>query len=104
MRAISTPQEREEAKAQQERIEADDYFKQYNWTPSGATYSDIENWLRAKGVTSNRKISNMFDTAKESGIIYKSGRKYYYAGLNKEVPNDQSETLPFARQEDYDED
>ena len=83
-------------KAKRERQEADDYFKAYNWTPSGATYTDLEKHLRSKGVTSNRKIGNLFNTAMEAGIIYKSDKKkYHYNGLNKEQPNDESETLPF---------
>ena len=83
-------------KAKRERQEADDYFKTYNWTPSGATYTDLEKHLRSKGVTSNRKIGNLFNTAMEAGIIYKSDKKkYHYNGLNKEQPNDESETLPF---------
>ncbi|MBQ9568630.1 MAG: hypothetical protein IJR24_00905, partial [Alloprevotella sp.] len=83
-------------KAKRERQEADDYFKAYNWTPSGATYTDLEKHLRSKGVTSNRKIGNLFNTAMEAGIIYKSDKKkYHYNGLNKQQPNDESETLPF---------
>ena len=45
-----------------------------------------------------QKIENL---AKEAGIIYKSeNRKYHYAGLNREIPNDEPESLPFERQND----
>jgi hypothetical protein len=92
-----------EKKAQQEQIEADDYFKMYNWTPSGATYTDLERWLRTKGVTSNRKISSLFDVAMESGIIYKSERKkYHYKGISKALTNDTTEDLPFERSDGKD--
>jgi hypothetical protein len=40
----------------------------------------------------------------EAGIIYKSSKKYHYNGLNKQVPNDQSETLPFDPPNDDDDD
>ena len=100
MRHIATPEEKEQAATQQQRIEADDYFKLYPWTSVGATYTDLEKFLRSKGVTSNRRIGDIFDTAKEAGIIYKTGKKYHYNGLNRELPNDQSEALPFERQND----
>ena len=96
MRQVATPDEQADAKIQQARIEADDYFKLYNWTPSGATYTDLEKWLRSKGVTSNRRMSDMFNVAMEAGIIYKSDKKkYHYAGLDKQAPNDQPEEMPF---------
>ena len=91
-----TADEQEEAKLQQARIEADDYFKLYHWTSAGATYTDIDKFLHQKGVTSNRKRVSIIDTAMEAGIIYKSGKKYHYSGLNKQPPVDEPETLPFA--------
>ena len=101
MRAVASEQDITDTKIQQARIEADDYFKLYNWTAGGATYTDLENFLRAKGVTSKRKLGTLFDVAKEAGIIYKSeNRKYHYAGLNREIPNDEPESLPFERQND----
>ena len=101
MRAVASDQDIADAKIQQQRQEADDYFKLYNWTAGGATYTDLENFLRAKGVTSKRKLGTLFDIAKEAGIIYKSeNRKYHYAGLNREIPNDEPESLPFERQND----
>ena len=76
--------------------EADDYFSRYPWTAIGATYTDLEKFLRSKGVTSGRKISDLFNVASEAGIIYKSDkRKYHYAGLNGSIPNDKTEDLPF---------
>jgi hypothetical protein len=103
MKHIATPEEKADAEEQQARIEADDYFKLYPWTSTGATYTDLEKFLRSKGVTSNRKIEEMFNVAKEYGIIYKTDKKkYHYNGLNKDIPNDQSDSLPFARQNDND--
>ena len=81
----------------------DAYFKSFAWKSNGATYTDLENYLRSKGVTSNRKIKDMFDRGLESGIIYKTDKKkYYYKGLDKPVENDSSEQLPFSRSADDD--
>ena len=80
--------------------EADELFKAYNWTSTGATYTDLERFVRSKGVTSNRKISTLFNTAMENGIIYKSDKKkYHYKGLNAIADNDQAESLPFDKPE-----
>ena len=80
--------------------EADEIFKSYNWTSTGATYTDLERHVRTKGVTSNRKISTLFNTAIENGIIYKSDKKkYHYKGLNAIADNDQAESLPFDKPE-----
>ena len=76
--------------------EADERFKSFSWTTAGATYTDLEKHLKANGVTSNRRISDLFNIAMEKGIIYKSDKKkYHYNGL-KELPNDTAEELPFA--------
>lgn len=96
MRAVASETDITESKNQQLRTEADDIFKLYNWTSSGATYTDLERFLRAKGINSNRKIADMFNIAMESGIIYKSDkRKYHYNGLTKQVPNDEEQKMPF---------
>lgn len=88
-----------------DKREADEYFKSFNWTSSGATYTDLEKYLRAKGLTSNRRLSYLFNVAMEYGIIYKSDkRKYHYNGLTQQTLNDQPEQLPFERPDNEDTD
>jgi hypothetical protein len=96
MRAVASNVDLQDSKIQQDRIEADDLFKLYPWSSTGATYTDLERFIRTKGITSNRKIGRLFDIALESGIIYKTDkRKYHYNGLNKQAPNDEQQQMPF---------
>ena len=74
--------------------EADERFKSFNWQSSGATYSELERHLKSAGVTSNRRVSALFEIAMEKGIIYKNGKKYHYNGL-RDLANDAPEELPF---------
>ena len=73
--------------------EADERLKAYNWTTSGATYTDLERYLRKS--VSGRRAGDLINIAAEHGIIYKSDRKkYHYNGL-KELPKDNTQDLPF---------
>ena len=73
--------------------EADDRLKAFNWTSSGATYTELERYLRKS--VSGRRAGDLINIAAEHGIIYKSDKKkYHYNGL-KELPKDNSQDLPF---------
>jgi hypothetical protein len=73
--------------------EADERFKAFNWTTSGATYTELERYLRKS--VSGRRAGDLINTAAEHGIIYKSDKKkYHYNGL-KELPKDNTQDLPF---------
>ena len=77
-----------------------DRFSSYNWTSSGASYTDLDRHLTSQGVTSNRQKKKLFDTGLEHGILYKTENgKYHYNG-NKQLPNDQSQPLPFEKPSD----
>lgn len=82
----------------QERKQADDYFKTYDWPQSGATYKDcIERNLRSKGVTSNRRMKKIYDIAMEANIIYKNDKgKYFYNGLDGMLPDDEVQNIQFS--------
>ena len=77
------------------RNEAYEYFKSYPWTSIGATYTELEHHLRKKGVTSNRRISEMFDTAKECGFIVRNDKKKYH--FREVIPDDNIDELPFDK-------
>lgn len=75
--------------------EADERLKAFNWTSAGATYTELERYLRKS--VSGRRAGDLINTAKEHGIIYMSDdkkKKYHYNGL-KELPKDPSQDLPF---------
>ena len=81
--------------------EADERFKKLNWTSAGLSRSDVDSGLIRQGVTSNRRRTDLINKALDVGMLYKDGTKerpkYHYNGLNRPLPNDESETLPFAR-------
>lgn len=90
--------ESNEADNQKERNEVNDLFKTFNWPQYGASYTDLEKHVRSHNITSNRKIKDVFDIAREAGIILKmENKKYRYNGL-KPIPNDQTEDLPFEKE------
>ena len=73
--------------------EADQRLKAFNWTSAGATYTDLERYLRKS--VSGRRAGDLINIAAEHGIIYKSDKKkYHYNGL-KELPKDNTQDLPF---------
>ena len=94
----STP---EQAKKKLELQEVDAYFKKYNWTSAGATYTDLDRFLHKMGVTSNRRKQWMIDTALENGVIYRAqNKKFHYKGIEGEVPNDEPEQIDFSQSEE----
>lgn len=82
--------------------ECDERFKSFNWTSSGASYSDLDKHLAGQGITSNRKKDNLINAAKEFGILTTTGTKghfkYHYNGL-KTPQADEPNELPFDKNE-----
>ena len=75
--------------------EADERLKAFNWTSAGATYTELERYLRKS--VSGRRAGDLINAAAEHGIIYKSDKKkYHYRGI-KELPKDQTQDLPFDK-------
>ena len=73
--------------------EADERLKAFNWTSAGATYTELERYLRKS--VSGRRAGDLISTAKEHGIIYMTDKKkYHYNGI-KELPKDNTQDLPF---------
>ena len=81
--------------------EADERFSKMNWTSAGLSRSDVDSALVKQGVTSNRRKADLINKALDVGIIYKDGTKerpkYHYKGLDKPLPNDETQALPFDK-------
>lgn len=50
----------------------EDPFKNYPWSDKEERYTDLANHLRAQGVTSNRRISDIFHDSLEKGYLMKN--------------------------------
>ena len=48
-----------------------DVFKEYPWTDKPERYTNLANWLKDHGVTSNRRISEIFHEQLEAGYLMK---------------------------------
>ena len=88
--------------------ESDERFSKLTWTSAGLSRTEVDSGLTKQGVTSNRRKADLINKAMEVGIIYKDGTKdrpkYHYKGLDKPLPNDQAEELPFAKPDKNDPD
>jgi hypothetical protein len=49
-----------------------DPFKDYPWSDREERYTDLANHLKAQGVTSNRRISEIFHESLEKGYLMKN--------------------------------
>ena len=50
----------------------EDPFKDYTWSGKDERYTDLANYLKAQGVTSNRRISDIFHESLEKGYLMKN--------------------------------
>ena len=85
-----------ESKEIQMMKDADTLFNGYNWTTSGARWTDLDRYVRSKGI-SGSKFSDLLSLACEKGILYRDDKKkYHYHGL-KDIPMQKDSTvdLPF---------
>lgn len=84
--------------------EADERFSKLTWTSAGLSRTEVDSGLTKQGVTSNRRKADLINKALDVGIIYKDGTKerpkYHYKGLDKPLPNDETQALPFESPND----
>ena len=86
--------------------EADERFSKLTWTSAGLSRTEVDSGLTRQGVTSNRRKADLINKAMDVGIIYKDGTKerpkYHYKGLDKPLPNDETQALPFDKPDNND--
>ena len=86
--------------------EADERFSKLTWTSAGLSRTEVDSGLTKQGVTSNRRKADLINKALDVGIIYKDGTKerpkYHYKGLDKPLPNDETQDLPFDKPDNND--
>lgn len=100
MRAVASDKDITDSKEQQKRQEADDYLKLYHWTSIGATYTDLDKFLRSKGL-GGAKTGKIINIARDAGIITKTDNgKYHYTGLNRKPSDDEPEQIDFTENHD----
>lgn len=58
--------------------EIPNYFEDYEWKNGVATWTELAAWLRLNGVTSNRRISNIFKVSIERGYIRRDENTHKY--------------------------
>lgn len=58
--------------------EIPNYFEDYEWKKGVATWTELAAWLKNNGVTSNRRISNIFKVSIERGYIRRDENTHKY--------------------------
>lgn len=54
------------------------YFQDYEWKDGKATWSELNAFLKKKGISSNRRISNIFKESIEKGYIRRDDNTRQY--------------------------
>ena len=67
-----------EPKPKKEKEPMPNYFKDYEWKDGKATWSELNAFLKKKGISSNRRISNIFKESIEKGYIRRDDNTRQY--------------------------
>lgn len=66
---VSDTEDDHESKPTKEKEPMKNYFQEYEWKDGKATWSELNAWLKKQGITSNRRISNIFRESIDKGYI-----------------------------------
>ena len=71
--------EETEPKPKKEKEPMPNYFQDYEWKDGKATWSELNAYLKKQGISSNRRISNIFKESIEKGYIRRdeNTRQYF---------------------------
>lgn len=77
--AVGDPEKDEEDDHQRKKQEEmPNYFADFPWKEGKATWTDLDRFLRTKGVTSNRRISKIFNESLEKGYLRRDENTHKY--------------------------
>lgn len=77
--AVGDPEKDEEDDNQRKKQEEmPNYFADFPWKEGKATWTDLDRFLRTKGVTSNRRISKIFNESLEKGYLRRDENTHKY--------------------------
>ena len=67
-----------EPKPKKEKEPMPNYFQDYEWKDGKATWSELNAFLKKQGISSNRRISNIFKESIEKGYIRRDDNTRQY--------------------------
>ena len=70
--------EETEPKPKKEKESMPNYFQDYEWKDGKATWSELNAYLKKQGISSNRRISNIFKESIEKGYIRRDDNTRQY--------------------------
>ena len=70
--------EETEPKPNKEKEPMPNYFQDYEWKDGKATWSELNAYLKKQGISSNRRISNIFKESIEKGYIRRDDNTRQY--------------------------
>ena len=70
--------EETEPKPKKEKEPMPNYFQDYEWKDGKATWSELNAYLKKQGISSNRRISNIFKESIEKGYIRRDDNTRQY--------------------------
>ena len=70
--------EETEPKPKKEKEPMPNYFQNYEWKDGKATWSELNAYLKKQGISSNRRISNIFKESIEKGYIRRDDNTRQY--------------------------
>ena len=70
--------EETEPKPKKEKESMPNYFQDYEWKDGKATWSELNAFLKKQGISSNRRISNIFKESIEKGYIRRDDNTRQY--------------------------
>ena len=83
---ISKETDLPEEKQTETDTETVDYFAKFPWNGCGATYTELENWIRKNVINSKHRANIIIRESKSSGLIYQDSHRRYWRAEKQQNP------------------